>query len=807
MPQNAVACRAGCLDVFSLPSLKHTGAPLRNVKMPSQSLCNGCRRLDLRKHVEQPMKQPWKVWQALSKSRPSEKLGEWGRICRKASACPFCRLVSESVRAAAASGGCRLPSSRDVIDLSNRASWKMCILIFNFNSISSKLYSNRDDLEQEAKWIRLKRGREVQRLLVSWPGTRAQGQIQCLANPESNVESRGVRDGIFMGRLVESDQPDWSLLRSWLRHCDRCHGRLCEAKEAESAHERLPANMRVIDVVDKRVVPCRKGWEYVALTYVWGEHLLGRPMPKMDKKRATGRASQASELPKWLPKTISDAMVAVDRLGYRYLWVDSLCIVQDDDQDMHNQLLRMDAIYINASLSIAGASGGHADYGLPGMSVPRKFRQQRARAQGLELAVPLPRFDELNAGTRLKWNTRAWTFQVKVLSRRLLIFTDYQIYFRCSNGVWSEDTAAETTRLSKPDGTKFFRWGRDTLQHEYYSKKQAYTLVDFLNFGSRRLASVDTRASFAHYAAVVQEYTQRTLTKQRDALPAIAGVLRLLDGNPSAYVAGLPRWYFPEAILWHPMIGSTCVEMPGTGAPTWSWARWKLPDGCIWQTRDVKDTTRLDRPMFYWTGDAGPLHIAFHEPASSRLPRTPRRVRRCLGEYGAVLGLGVRLGSLALGERILTGRHLDPDLPDNEVAAFKLHLEGLDEDQVGGVVGEVVTTYGTWADTEDFAFIEISQGTELCFSSGLVAEGYKPKTTKDVWIPAETTTDMDGNTITTKDGHYEKQTVVHPTSTWSVVNVMMIEQVNGLSYRRGLGKVLRSAWAAMDTHRTMVYLA
>ncbi|KAK0614426.1 heterokaryon incompatibility protein-domain-containing protein [Immersiella caudata] len=234
-------------------------------------------------------------------------------------------------------------------------------------------------------------------------------------------------------------------------------------------------------------------------------------------------------------------MVAVDRLGYRYLWVDSLCIVQDDDADMHSQLLRMDAIYINASLSIAAASGGHADYGLPGMSVPRKFEQQRERAQGLELAVPLPRFDELNVGDRLKWNTRAWTFQEKVLSRRLLIFTDQQIYFRCSNGVWSEDTATETTRLSKPDGRRFFRWGGDTLRHSYYSTDNAYTLVDFLNFGSHRLSRVDGRASFANYAAVVEEYTQRTLTKEQDALPAIAGVLHLLDPDPSAYVAGLPR--------------------------------------------------------------------------------------------------------------------------------------------------------------------------------------------------------------------------------------------------------------------------
>jgi hypothetical protein len=51
------------------------------------------------------------------------------------------------------------------------------------------------------------------------------------------------------------------------------------------------------------------------------------------------------------------------------------------------------------------------------------------------------------------------------------------------------------------------------------------------------------------------------------------------------------------------------------------------------------------------------------------------------------------------------------------------------------------------------------------------------------------------------------QTTVDPTFTWEVVNVVMVEQVNGLSYRRGVGKVMLSAWSEMDTRRTMAYIA
>ena len=831
-----------------------------------KTLCKVCLDINLPKHIYQPIESPWKVWQVLSSSAPSYKLGPWYSVRRRAAkGCPFCQLVINCVGATVAaansdhgsdtdsnSGGnsgsssdsaygrhpqgryedahqetksgranrerSGYPHSQDIIELSNRASWKMCILIFNFNSVVEKVYSNRADLEKEAKMLRLKGEKEVQRLLISWEGCKAVGQIQGLVDTPHTERERGgdfgfgTKDGRFLGRVVDAYEPDWGLLRSWLGLCERSHGQLCEAEDAASAHERLPVNMRVIDVMGRRVVPYRRGWEYVALTYVWGEHLMGRAMPKMDKSRANAGA----ELPEWLPKTVADAMETVDRLGYRYLWVDSLCIIQDDDGDRHSQLLRMDAIYAHAAVSIAAASGDHADCGLPGISTPRRFRQHRASAKGLTFAVPLPRFDELNT-SELAWNTRAWTFQEKVLSRRLLIFTDHQVYFRCSNGVWAEDTAAETTRPARRNGKNSFRWGDDKLPHDF-STRQPYSLVDFLNFGSRKLATIDTRATFANYAAVVEEYTQRTLTYQADALPAIEGVLRVLDPTPEAYVAGLPRWYFPEAILWHPKLGSSCVEMPGTGAPTWSWARWALPDGCTWQTRDVGYTKRLqNRPMFYWTSDyvddedfPEPRRIAFHEPETDRLPRTPERLSVVLEKSGAVLGLGVRLAQFVLGDSLRKGMS-NAGMVGGVVGAFKLYSRLSDDTsergyRKGDVVGEVVTTAQAWNDSHGFEFIELSHGRELRFASGHIAQGYQPTTTRNVWVEEPTVYDAEGNG-SKGPGHYEMQTTVDPISTWEVVNVMMVERVNGVAYRRGIGKVILAAWTGMDAHRTFLYLA
>ena len=676
----------------------------------------------------------------------------------------------------------------------------MCILIFNFHGTSSKVFSNRADLEYEAKAIRITGRPEAQRLLVSWPFCGAFGQIQCL------TDRRSSEDEAFFGREIDSVEVNWSLMRWWLRHCSQRHGSLCQDKNAGSARQRLHRNMRVIDTFTYRVVPYRPEWEYVALTYVWGEHLMGRKMPTMNKQRvhAYGSMDGTVPLPQWIPMTVRDAITAVQRLGYRYLWVDSLCIVQDDDSDRHSQLLRMDSIYRNASLAIAAASGDHANCGLSGMSIARKFQQQRETVSDVSLAVPLPRFDELNTGATLTWNTRAWTFQEKVLSRRLLIFTDYQVYFRCSNGVWSEDTAAETTRPARPDGKTLFAWGTHKLPHDF-STRRPYSLVDFLTFGSLKLAKTEAQGSFANYAAVAEEYTQRTLTFQRDALPAIDGVLKVLDPAPAAYVAGLPTRVFHEALLWSPKIGSTAKEMTGTAAPSWSWARWSLPDGCAWQRRDVKGTKGPPTDMIYWTIDElGPRPIS-PAPNPHNIPTSTSRVSRHLKESGTLLGWWARTAEFAVGKMITDHgiREAYDHESDDKVAVYELKLS-----RESPMIGEVITTIGVVRGSrhKSFEFVEMSRGAEFRFASSRIPKYIQPTTERKVFVEGTPIILDDGISIPT-EGHYETKVTVDPPHSWSVVNLMMVERSpDGILYRRGIGKILVAEWAKLSTRREFVLL-
>ncbi|KAK0618868.1 hypothetical protein B0T14DRAFT_565775 [Immersiella caudata] len=148
-----------------------------------------------------------------------------------------------------------------------------------------------------------------------------------------------------------------------------------------------------------------------------------------------------------------------------------------------------------------------------------------------------------------------------------------------------------------------FRWSDDSIPRDY-STRRPYSLVDFLSFGTLSLAGLNRFDLFVTYRTIVEEYTKRDLSYQRDALPAIDGVLRLLNPRPEANLAGLPKEFFVKAILWHPKLEESCIEMTEPGVPSWSWARWKFRQGCTWWADDTKMTPHFEagmQHMRYWT--------------------------------------------------------------------------------------------------------------------------------------------------------------------------------------------------------------
>jgi hypothetical protein len=128
------------------------------------------------------------------------------------------------------------------------------------------------------------------------------------------------------------------------------------------------------------------------------------------------------------------------QLGECYLWVDSLCIEQDNLVDCKRQIGLMDQIYSNAVITIVAASGNDAEAGLAGLcTAPRKMVQIKEEINGRTLLIT----QRLLKGQLLesKWFSRGWTYQEGFLSARCLIFTDQDCSFVCWQSQFRESIA------------------------------------------------------------------------------------------------------------------------------------------------------------------------------------------------------------------------------------------------------------------------------------------------------------------------------------------------------------------------------
>ena len=235
------------------------------------------------------------------------------------------------------------------------------------------------------------------------------GDLQvCVDAPDTGLPTQGT--GREVAALV-----DLSRVKSWIEICRSQHGDACEKPHWLDSLE-LASGLRMIDVVGNKIVPAIPGCRYLALSYVWGKSTLLERRGVALKSNIKRLEDEGGLAVLELPRTIRDALVLTKELGERYLWVDALCIVQDDLEDSQRQIAAMDSVFSGAVLTIAAAAGDDADYGLPGLNAG--FRRNPPRKIRLTEKLSLLRTvnHELKRST---WEDRGWTFQERVLSRRM----------------------------------------------------------------------------------------------------------------------------------------------------------------------------------------------------------------------------------------------------------------------------------------------------------------------------------------------------------------------------------------------------
>jgi hypothetical protein len=301
----------------------------------------------------------------------------------------------------------------------------------------------------------------------------------------------------------------------------------------------------LVDVSTRTIVPPPKHhFDYLALSYVWG----GVVQPSFQL---------GSVLQEKLPQTIEDAIGLVQNLGKQYLWVDSLCIDQNDDDDKAKQIMTMKDIYSGAYLTIIALSGKSANSGLPRMKETKTmFPQLSCRIQGQRLIGLMPTLSQQI--WRAVWGSRAWTLQEALLSPRSLYVGDHQLYFEC-NGM----QCCESLNDSKSWAHHMSLEASPTQGGWLASKVGDGCLRTPIDLASHRLE---------RYGSKLTLYSYRSMTNPADGLRAFSGILQFLESMyPKSFYYGLPI----EDFQWGLLFRSQYTPTRRPGFPTWSWSAWQ----------------------------------------------------------------------------------------------------------------------------------------------------------------------------------------------------------------------------------------
>jgi hypothetical protein len=347
-------------------------------------------------------------------------------------------------------------------------------------------------------------------------------------------------DHVLGGRLISPDHIQINLIKDWLSSCDKLHTAKCRPLWTQE----LP-DIKLVDVFTREIVrPLDIPFDYLALSYVWG----GVTQPSFQL---------GSKLEGKLPQTIEDAINLVEKLGKRYLWVDSLCIDQKDDNDKEKQIMTMKDIYSGAYVTIIALSGKSAEAGLPRLKQSHSmFPQLTCRIDGKRLVGLMPTLSQQI--WRAPWGQRAWTLQEALLAPRCLYISDDQLYFEC-NGM----QCCESLNDSRS-------WAHHLPLEA--NPAQGGWLASKVGDGCLRTPIDLPSHRLERYGSKLTLYSYRSMTNPADGLNAFSGILQFLESMyPKSFYCGLPIEDFQWGLLWH----SQYPPRRRLGFPTWSWAGWQ----------------------------------------------------------------------------------------------------------------------------------------------------------------------------------------------------------------------------------------
>jgi len=332
-----------------------------------------------------------------------------------------------------------------------------------------------------------------------------------MANMTFRADSAPARKGIVQGLLPISDSSSPEALikiKRWIHDClsshEECGGIGFDVINQTSTHQFMPDRLLDLrsaeDSQDCRVVHTTGIRDhYAALSHCWGSFEF------LTTRKGNLQDHLISIAVKSLPKTFQDAITICGGLDIRFLWIDSLCIVQDDPQDWEEQSIQMGSIYQHALVALAAT---HSKDGRDGLFLPRPnlstpahvqfHKGQDIRADYVTVAMHPDQKQYGIDGSAL--DNRAWITQEWLSSRRMVHFTQAQLVWSC--GVLTE---SET-------GGMVFSAEREHLRLTLSSSNKSEVTMSDEDF-------------YADWCEIVTSYCSRMLTYETDKPVAIAGLM------------------------------------------------------------------------------------------------------------------------------------------------------------------------------------------------------------------------------------------------------------------------------------------
>ncbi|CAG9990456.1 unnamed protein product [Clonostachys byssicola] len=305
--------------------------------------------------------------------------------------------------------------------------------------------------------------------------------------------------------------------------------------------------------------------EYATLSHCWGRKSITK-LTTDTLAQFQNKIESAS-----LPQTFRDAVLVARRLGIRYLWIDSLCIIQDSLEDWQKEAALMGEVYSNSALNVMATACRHSHQSL--------FRS-RDQAELLHFTVRTS-WDTIKPETfyMLSWsfwdkhtlfaplNRRGWVLQERILPPRALLFTYNQLMWECR-----ERESCETY----PDGLPrhFESPYNGSVKHLDIDASQAW----LTHLQESNLSQEDC---YEKWRQTIHMYWCTMITKDTDKLVAISGLAKRMGAAlKDRYFAGLWEGDFPGNLLWYVFIaGGQSCRPRDYRAPSWSWASVEVEGG------------------------------------------------------------------------------------------------------------------------------------------------------------------------------------------------------------------------------------